>query len=191
MTNWVQLFTDLFFCAYTCMLVYTKWEYMHCRRFHKELGLAYLELVQVTRLNLGLILRSACYSTGLGLVLSPKISFKLGRVLWNRLQVFDNPKVSSAFNTFELPFTVTPWGSLDNILIISSRWDIETQHCQFWRWFWKYWIIVTETIFYLQRRYNPSFPEHVFYLRPSSHVFRLRFITTLTGKSELFGLMPF
>ena len=43
------------------------------RRFHKELG---LKLERVTRPNLGLILRSA----GLGLVLSPKISLKLGRV---------------------------------------------------------------------------------------------------------------
>ena len=34
-------------------------------RFHKEL-----------RLILGLILRSACYNAGLGLVLSPKISLK-------------------------------------------------------------------------------------------------------------------
>ena len=30
---------------------------------------------------LGSILRSACYSAGLGLVLSPKINLKLGRVL--------------------------------------------------------------------------------------------------------------
>ena len=31
--------------------------------------------------DLGLILRSACYSAGLGLILSPKFSLKLGRVL--------------------------------------------------------------------------------------------------------------
>ena len=48
------------------------WQYLG--RFHKELG-------RVTRPNLGLILRSACYSAGLGLVLSPKINLKLGRVL--------------------------------------------------------------------------------------------------------------
>ena len=47
-------------------------------RFHKELGLV---LSRVTRPNLGLILRSSCYSAGLGLDLSPKISLKLGRVL--------------------------------------------------------------------------------------------------------------
>ena len=35
----------------------------------------------ISTLELGLILRSACYSAGLGLVLSPKISLKLGRVL--------------------------------------------------------------------------------------------------------------
>ena len=44
-------------------------------------GSSYLEIGRVTRLNLGLILRSACYSAGLGLVLSPKISLKLGRGL--------------------------------------------------------------------------------------------------------------
>ena len=42
---------------------------------------SYLELGRVPRPNLGLILRSACYSAGLGLVLSLKISLKLGRVL--------------------------------------------------------------------------------------------------------------
>ena len=50
-------------------------------RFHKELGLVLSRVRQVTRPNLGLIFRSACYSAGLGLVLSPKISLKLGRVL--------------------------------------------------------------------------------------------------------------
>ena len=49
--------------------------------FTKSKDSSYLELGRVTRLNLGLILRSACYSAGLGLVLSPKISRKLGRVL--------------------------------------------------------------------------------------------------------------
>ena len=42
-------------------------------RFHKELGIVYP--------NLGLTLRSACYSAGLGRVLSHKINPKLGRVL--------------------------------------------------------------------------------------------------------------
>ena len=50
-------------------------------RFHKELGLILSQVRRVTRLNLGFILKSACYSAGLGLVLSPKISLKLGRVL--------------------------------------------------------------------------------------------------------------
>ena len=51
--------------------------YMYSRRFHKELGLV-LSPVRtsnssyLTRPNLGLILRSACYSAGLGLVPSPK-----------------------------------------------------------------------------------------------------------------------
>ena len=60
-----------------------------CRRFHKEF---YLELGWVTLPNLRLILRSACYSAGMGLVLSPKINLKLhvGRVLWNRQLVSDN-----------------------------------------------------------------------------------------------------
>ena len=49
--------------------------------FTKSQDLSYLELGRVTRLNSGLILRSACYSAGFGLVLSPKISLKLGRVL--------------------------------------------------------------------------------------------------------------
>ena len=48
-------------------------------RFLKEFSC--LELGRVTRPNLGLILGSACYSAELGLVLSPKISLKLGRVL--------------------------------------------------------------------------------------------------------------
>ena len=58
------------------------------RRFHKELGLV-LSRVRIRNSSyIGLILRSACYSARLGLVLSPKISLKLGRVLWNRRHVF-------------------------------------------------------------------------------------------------------
>ena len=48
--------------------------------FHKELRLV-LSQGRVTRPNLGLVLRSACYSAGMGLILSPKISLKLGRDL--------------------------------------------------------------------------------------------------------------
>ena len=49
--------------------------------FTKSLGLL------LSRVNLGLILRSACYSAWLGIVLSPKISLKLGRVLWNLIEL--------------------------------------------------------------------------------------------------------
>ena len=51
-------------------------------RFHKTLGFI-LSLGQVCP-NLGLILRFTCYSARLGLVLSPKINPKLGRVWWNQ-----------------------------------------------------------------------------------------------------------
>ena len=46
-------------------------------RFQKELGRG-----RVTHPNLGLILRCACYSAGLGLVLSPKISLKDSGHYW-------------------------------------------------------------------------------------------------------------
>ena len=49
--------------------------------FTKSWDSSYLELGRVTLPNLGLILRFASYSAGLGLVLSPKISLKLRRVL--------------------------------------------------------------------------------------------------------------
>ena len=54
--------------------------------FTKSKDSSCLELGRVARPNLGWFLRSACYSAGLGVVLSPKNSLKLGRVLWNRWQ---------------------------------------------------------------------------------------------------------
>ena len=41
--------------------------------FTKSYDSSYLELGRVTRPNLGLFLRSACYSAVLGLVLSPRV----------------------------------------------------------------------------------------------------------------------
>ena len=41
------------------------------RSISQRVNSSYLELGRVTRPNLGLIVRSACYSAGLGLVLSP------------------------------------------------------------------------------------------------------------------------
>ena len=52
----------------------------NCQRpavdFTKSKDSSYLELGRVTLHNLELILSYACYSAGLGLVLSPKISIK-------------------------------------------------------------------------------------------------------------------
>ena len=66
-------------------------------RFHKELGLVLSRVRPSNSSYLGLILRSACYSAGLGLVLSPNINLKFRKSLvkstagyWGPLQVLQH-----------------------------------------------------------------------------------------------------